>query len=79
MRSRLIKALNNRFYVKFMQLEISLLAMYKIIALKFVAFEYSYLTILTIIQREEAQTSEPRVTVRYTLNGRMSLISKFCG
>ena len=29
MRSRLIKALNNRFYVKFMQLEIGLLALWK--------------------------------------------------
>ena len=30
MRSRLIKALNNRFYVKFMQLEIGLLTMIEV-------------------------------------------------
>ena len=53
--------------------------MYKIIALKFVAFEHSYLTIFTIVQREEVQTSEQGVTVRYTLNGTMSVISTFCG
>ena len=42
------------------------LAMYKIIALNFVSFEYSY---LTLFQRKEVQTSEPRVTVRYALKG----------
>ena len=42
--------------------------MYKIIARKFVAFEYSYLTILTIFQIEEMQTSEPRVTLSKILS-----------
>ena len=51
--------------------------MYKIIALKFVAFEYSYLTVLNIFQREEMQTSEPRVTLRYTLNGKCLLYLNF--
>ena len=55
MRSRLIKALNNRFYVKFMQLEIGLLRMTKHPSRKAMNFRH-LLGCDTIVTRSEKGT-----------------------